>query len=82
MASAMYGNSIYYRKRKFDPDSFTPSTTLNIRTILPKEFYLEFDIIERQVNWQKAFFKKNDALTNVERHFYFHAQSKFEGMNE
>ena len=80
MASAMYGNSIYYRKRKFDPDSFTPSTTLNIRTILPKEFYLEFDIIERQVNWQKAFFKKNDALTNVERHFYFHAQSKFEGM--
>lgn len=80
MASAMYGNSIYYRKRKFVPGSFSPSNYLNIRSILPESFCQELDIIERQINWQKAFFKKNEALTNVERHIFSHVKSKFEGI--
>lgn len=80
IASAMYGNSIYYRKRKFVPDSFAPLCNLNIRNILPESFFSELDIIDRQVNWQKTFFKKNDALTNVERHIFTHVKSRFEGM--
>lgn len=80
MASAMYGNSIYYRKRKFDTDCFTPNCWLNVRSVLQKSFFPELANIECQVSWQKEFFKKNDALTNVERHTFVHAKSDFDGM--
>lgn len=80
MASAMYGNDIYYIKRKFDNSCFTPHVALNIRSVLDKSFWPFISNMETQVSWQKEFFKKNEASTNVERHSLSHAQSQYEGM--
>lgn len=80
MASAMYGNGIYYKKRKFSPDNFNTGVPINIYPLLGKAFRRDINDINIQVNWQKEFFKKNEALTNVERHVFTNFKSRFEGM--
>ena len=81
-AEAMYGCSCYYVKSKYspDPDSMGMGTPIEIPDYISKAFASSLTAIKRQIRWQKIFMAKNDLeRTNIERHNYIPAKSKFEG---
>lgn len=78
MASAMYGCGYYFKKRKYNPDWKNIFLTQLIPTQIKETYRTEFMAIEVQTQWQHMFFKKNEALTNVERHHFTCVTSEYE----
>jgi hypothetical protein len=69
IADAMYGCGHYYKKLKYCPDHDT-----HCFLMMPKPLAARFEgplkAIRQQREWVKMFFPKNDAMTNVERHYF------------
>lgn len=81
MASAMYGHAIYYIKRKYSPgDTFVDCKPIRIPDRITGDFADEHRAIAVQMKWQNVFYKKNNSLTNVERHRFTATSSRYEGM--
>jgi hypothetical protein len=69
IADAMYGCNYYYKKLKYCPDHDT-HYYLSMPDSLGAKFKDHLMAICKQREWVKAFFPKNDAMTNVERHSF------------
>lgn len=79
IASAMYGHRFYYIKQKYAGSQIN-QRFLQIPERIETAYKYEFSVIRVQEKWQYIFFKKNDALTNVERLHFKPIHSKYEGL--
>lgn len=79
IAEAMYGCNYYFIKEKFSQNG---QTRLDIE--IPKAVYEaypeELKSIRSDYMKNRIFFRKNDALTNVERHTFIPGTSHYEGL--
>lgn len=78
IASAMYGHGYYYIKQKYSGGQLN-QRFLQIPERIATAYMDEFRVIRVHEKWQHIFFKKNDALTNVERLHFMPIQSRYEG---
>jgi len=70
IAEAMYGCTYYFRKRKYTPDGQTYCSFIELPQAVNKRYEDTLRVIQEQKEWQRVFFYKNDALTNVERWYF------------
>lgn len=77
MASTMYGYRFYYKKVKFGGKFNCEYLQLPKRVIVA--YKPDFDRLMMQQLWQRQFFAKNEALTNVEIHHFIPINSQYEG---
>jgi hypothetical protein len=76
IADAMYGCSQYYKKLKYCHD-YDMVCYLFLPKSLEEKFKKELMAIRKQREWVKVFFSKNDAMTNVERHYFMPVKNPF-----
>lgn len=69
IAEAMYGCGSYFVKEKYCDKKFY-RVDLSIKKEIYSTYENAFEIIREQRRFRNIFFKKNDALINVERHTY------------
>lgn len=69
IAEAMYGCTYYLKKEKYCEDH-NISEFISIPEAIKKRFKPQFEAIRKQRRWMKVLFPKNDAATNVERHYF------------
>jgi hypothetical protein len=76
IAEAMYGCTYYLKKEKYCEDH-NISEFISIPEAIKKRFKPQFEAIRKQRRWMRAFFQKNDAATNVERHVFIPTENPF-----
>lgn len=77
IADAMYGHGYYNIKKKFAGES-TPYKHLSLPKSVCHPFEEELKIVRIQSKWQRIFFPKNNALTNVEIQHFKPFKSRYE----
>jgi len=79
IAEAMYGCEYYFIKRKFAHDEQTRIEP-EIPSAVEKAYHKDLELIRRDYRENRLFFRKNDALTNVERLSFIPCTSHYEGL--
>jgi hypothetical protein len=76
IAEAMYGCTYYLKKERYC-EGHNISEFISIPEAIKKRFKPQFEAIRKQRRWMRAFFPKNDAATNVERHVFIPTENPF-----
>lgn len=80
LAESMYGSDFYFKKKKYCAND---ESHISLR--LPERLYKKYDSVFKPPypfdSWKnRAFFPKNSAATNVERHIFTPYNSKLNGL--
>lgn len=79
IAEAMYGCEYYFIKKKFAHNEHT-RIDLEIPKTIYEAYSGELKSIRKDYMENRIFFRKNDALTNVERHSFTPYNSKYDSL--
>ena len=79
IAEAMYGCEYYFVKEKFAHNGQT-RLEIDIPEAIEKAYSEELETLRKNYRENRVFFRKNDALTNVERHSFIPCTSHYEGL--
>lgn len=79
IAEAMYGCEYYFVKEKFAHNAQT-RLEIDIPEAIEKAYPEELKALRKDYRENRVFFRKNDALTNVERHSFIPCTSHYEGL--
>lgn len=77
IADAMYGCGSYYVKKKYAQQD-SNETFLTLSGPMKEAYRLALRVIDEQRRWRNIFFKKNNARTNVERHYFYSTPNLWE----
>ena len=79
IAEAMYGCEYHFVKEKFAHNAQT-RLEIDIPEAIEKAYPEELKALRKDYRENRVFFRKNDALTNVERHSFIPCTSHYEGL--
>jgi hypothetical protein len=76
IAEAMYGCDCYIKKEKYC-ENYNIRVFISIPKAIKERFKPQFEVIRKQHRWMSVFFKKNEAATNVELHYFKPVENQF-----
>lgn len=79
IAEAMYGCDYYFIKKKYAHNGET-RRLIELPDAVKNAYSKELESIRRDYWENRAFFRKNDALTNVELHSFMPYKSRYDGL--
>ena len=79
IGEAMYGCEYYFIKKKFAHNGET-SRFIELPNLVENSYHEQLESIRKDYRENRLFFRKNDALTNVEQHTFIPCTSHYEGL--